>query len=298
MSSDQPTEHPSRLDRAARTGGRIRDAASRLDWTAKLSLGIILLLTVVAIFAPLFAPYDPLQEDYERTLEGPSVDHPAGTDFTGRDLLSRIIFGARTSLAVGVLSVVLGVMIGVPVGAIGGYYGGWIDELMMRSADVVISFPALVIALAIIGVMGSSILNLILVIGIVFSPQYARLVHGEVLSVKEEEYVEAALGTGLGNLGVLRRHVLPNAITPVIVQATFHIALAIIIEASLSFLGLGVQPPRPTWGVMIADGRRYLPDEWWISTFPGVAIMITVLAFNMLGDGLREVFDPRTVTES
>jgi len=290
-------DHPSRFERARRTAGRVRDAVRRLDWSAKLSLAVILVLVAVAAFAPILSPYDPLEENYERTLESPSADHPAGTDFTGRDLLSRIIFGGRTSLAVGILSVALGVAIGVPVGAVGGYYGGWIDEVLMRSADVVISFPALVIALAIIGVLGSSILNLIAVIGIVFSPQYARLIHGEVLSVKEEEYVEAARGTGLGHLGVLRRHVLPNAITPVIVQATFHIALAIIIEASLSFLGLGVQPPRPTWGVMIADGRRYLPDEWWISTFPGVAIMVTVLAFNMLGDGLREVFDPRTVTD-
>jgi peptide/nickel transport system permease protein len=167
----------------------------------------------------------------------------------------------------------------------------------MRTMDVIISFPALVLALAIIGVLGGSLWNLILVIGIVFSPQYARLIHGEVLSIKETEYVEAARGTGLSDLAVLGRHILPNAMTPVIVQATFHVALAIIIEASLSFLGLGVQPPRPTWGVMIADGRRYLPGEWWISTFPGIAIMITVLSFNLLGDGLREEYNPQLVNE-
>jgi ABC-type dipeptide/oligopeptide/nickel transport system permease subunit len=208
-----------------------------------------------------------------------------------------MIFGTRVSLAVGVGAVLLGVLIGVPIGSLGGYHGGWIDEITMRTMDVIISFPALVLALAIIGVLGGSLWNLILVIGIVFSPQYARLIHGEVLSIKETEYVEAARGTGLSDLAVLGRHILPNAMTPVIVQATFHVALAIIIEASLSFLGLGVQPPRPTWGVMIADGRRYLPGEWWISTFPGIAIMITVLSFNLLGDGLREEYNPQLVNE-
>ena len=288
---------PSRRDRIA---DRLRSAKGTYDEmgrAGRASLWLVVLLVATAAFAPVVAPYGPIEENYDRSLQSPSLDHPAGTDLTGRDVLSRMIFGTRVSLAVGVGAVLLGVLIGVPIGSVGGYYGGWIDEIAMRTMDVVISFPALVLALAIIGVVGGSLWNLILVIGVVFSPQYARLIHGEVLSVKESEYVEAAEGIGLGNLSILWRHVLPNAMGPVIVQATFHVALAIIIEASLSFLGLGVQPPQPTWGVMIADGRRYLPEEWWISVFPGFAIMITVLAFNLLGDGLREVYDPQLVDQ-
>lgn len=288
---------PSRRDRIA---DRLRSAKGTYDKmgrAGRASLWLIALLVATAALAPVVAPYGPTEENYDRSLQSPSLDHPAGTDLTGRDVLSRMIFGTRVSLAVGVGAVLLGVLLGVPIGSIGGYYGGWIDEIAMRSMDVVISFPALVLALAIIGVVGGSLWNLILVIGVVFSPQYARLIHGEVLSIKESEYVEAAEGIGLGNISILWRHVLPNAIGPVIVQATFHVALAIIIEASLSFLGLGVQPPQPTWGVMIADGRRYLPEEWWISVFPGFAIMITVLAFNLLGDGLREVYDPQLVDQ-
>lgn len=269
----------------------------RLDRSSRISFWLITIISVLAILAPLFAPYDPFQENYDQSLVGPSLHHPAGTDLFGRDILSRLIYGARVSLAVGVGAVVLGALIGVPIGAIGGYYGGWIDEVAMRTMDVLISFPALVLALAIIGAVGASLTNLIIIIGVVFSPQYARIVHGEVLSLKEEEYVEAAQSTGLGDFLIIRRHILPNAMTPVIVQATFHVALAIIIEASLSFLGLGVQPPRPTWGVMIANGREYLPGSWWVSVFPGIAIMITVLAFNLLGDGLRDEYDPRSVNE-
>ena len=269
----------------------------RLDRSSKVSLWIITGIKVLAILAPLFAPHDPFQENYDRSLAGPSLHHPAGTDLFGRDILSRLIYGARVSLAVGVGAVVLGALIGVPVGAIGGYFGGWIDEVAMRTMDVLISFPALVLALAIIGAVGASLTNLIIIIGVVFSPQYARIVHGEVLSIKEEEYVEAARSTGLSDLSIINDHILPNAMTPVIVQATFHVALAIIIEASLSFLGLGVQPPHPTWGVMIAEGREYLPDGWWVSVFPGLAIMIVVLAFNLLGDGLRDEYDPRSMTE-
>jgi ABC-type dipeptide/oligopeptide/nickel transport system permease subunit len=296
MSSEE-IAGPSRFERLWNVSQRSRVIYGRLDRTARVSLWLIGLVTLTAVFAPVVAPYSPNEENYDRSLASPSIDHPAGTDLTGRDVFSRLIFGTRVSLAVGVGAVLLGVLIGVPVGSLGGYHGGWIDEIAMRTMDIIISFPALVLALAIIGVLGGSLWNLVLVIGVVFAPQYARLIHGEVLSIKETEYVEAAKGTGLGDVGVLRRHVLPNAMTPVIVQATFHVALAIIIEASLSFLGLGVQPPRPTWGVMIADGRRYLPGEWWISVFPGIAIMITVLAFNLVGDGLREEYNPQLVNE-
>ena len=191
----------------------------------------------------------------------------------------------------------MAVAIGVPIGAVGGYIGGWVDEGLMRLMDIMMSFPSLVLALALVGALGPNLRNVILVIGIVYTPQYARLIRGSVLSVKEEEFVEAAENTGLGDTKILFKHVIPNAFTPVLVQGTFHVATAIIFEASLSFLGLGVQPPTATWGVMIADGRGYLPDQWWISTFPGIAIMITVMSFNLLGDGLRDELDPRSETE-
>ena len=269
----------------------------RLDRSAKVSLWIAVTIVVLAVAAPVVAPYGPAEPDYDASLSGPSADHPLGTDLTGRDILTRILFGARVSLLVGVVAVGMAVAIGVPIGAVAGYVGGWIDETLMRLMDIMMSFPSLVLALALVGALGPNLRNVILVIGIVYTPQYARLIRGSVLSVKEEEYVEAAENTGLGDVRILFKHVIPNAYTPVLVQGTFHVATAIIFEASLSFLGLGVQPPTATWGVMIADGRAYLPQEWWISTFPGLAIMVTVVAFNLLGDGLRDELDPRSATQ-
>jgi ABC-type dipeptide/oligopeptide/nickel transport system permease subunit len=269
----------------------------RLDRSAKVSLWIAVTIVVLAVAAPVIAPYGPAEPDYDASLSGPSADHPLGTDLTGRDILTRILFGARVSLLVGVVAVGMAVAIGVPIGAVAGYVGGWIDETLMRLMDIMMSFPSLVLALALVGALGPNLRNVILVIGIVYTPQYARLIRGSVLSVKEEEYVEAAENTGLGDVRILFKHVIPNAYTPVLVQGTFHVATAIIFEASLSFLGLGVQPPTATWGVMIADGRAYLPQEWWISTFPGLAIMVTVVAFNLLGDGLRDELDPRSATQ-
>lgn len=269
----------------------------RLDLSAKVSFWIVAAIVVLAVGAPLVAPYGPAQPDYDASLTGPSADHPLGTDLTGRDVLSRILFGARISLLVGVVAVGMAVAIGVPIGAVAGFVGGWVDEALMRLMDIMMSFPSLVLALALVGALGANLRNVILVIGIVYTPQYARLIRGDVLSVKEEEYVEAAKNTGLSDVKILGKHVIPNAFTPVLVQGTFHVATAIIFEASLSFLGLGVQPPTATWGVMIADGRGYLPDQWWISTFPGLAIMVTVMTFNLLGDGLRDELDPRSATE-
>jgi len=268
----------------------------RLDTGAQLSLWIVVGVITMAIAAPVLAPYDPAAQDYEASLSGPSMEHPLGTDLTGRDILSRLIFGTRASLKVGLVAVGMAIAVGVPLGSFAGYVGGWTDEVIMRAMDVVISIPALVLGLAIVGTLGAGLINVIAVVAIVYSPQYARLIRGSVLSEKEEEYVTAAENTGLRDTSILVKHILPNAMTPVLVQATYHVATAIILEASLSFLGLGVQPPTPTWGVMISSGRQYLPAEWWISTFPGLAIMVTVLAFNILGDGLRDEFDPRSVT--
>ncbi|WP_137285044.1 ABC transporter permease [Halorussus salinisoli] len=270
----------------------------RLDLAAQISLWAIISLILIAGAAPIITPYSPSAQDYDASLAGPSIDHPFGTDLTGRDVFTRLVFGARASLLVGLVAVGLAIAAGVPLGSIAGYTDrSWLDESIMRLMDMIISVPALVLGLALVGTLGASLENVILVIGIVYAPQYARVIRGQVLKVKEEEYVEAAKNTGLGHMTILRKHILPNAFAPVLVQATYHIATAIIIEASLSFLGLGVQPPTPTWGRMIANGRGYLPDAWWISTFPGLAIMITVLAFNLLGDGLRDEFDPRSVTE-
>lgn len=268
----------------------------RLDTSAQIAMWLLILVVFLAVTAPFIAPYGPAEQDPGASLVGPSAEHPLGTDLFGRDILSRLIFGSRVSLLVGVVAVGMAISIGVPLGSFAGFVGGWLDELIMRWMDIIISVPALVLGLAIVGTIGASLINVIIVIAIVYSPQYARLIRGSVLTVKEEDYIEAAESTGADDFTILVKHILPNALTPVLVQATYHVATAIIIEASLSFLGLGVQPPTATWGVMIADGRQYLPDEWWISVFPGIAIMITVLSFNILGDGLRDEFDPRSVT--
>lgn len=275
---------------------QLRGIYGRLNRSAQVSFWTVVGIVLIAAAAPLLAPFDPATQT-AASLTGPSLQHPLGTDLFGRDILSRLIYGARASLLVGIGAVGIAVTIGVPLGSVAGYVGGWLDEVIMRSMDMVISIPALVLGLAIIGTIGASLTNVIIVIAIVYSPQYARVIRGSVLSEKEEEYVEAATNTGLDDKRILLKHIIPNAFTPVLVQATYHVATAIIIEASLSFLGLGVQPPTPTWGVMIADGRQYLPTEWWISTFPGLAIMVTVLAFNVLGDGLQDEFDPRSVTQ-
>jgi ABC-type dipeptide/oligopeptide/nickel transport system permease subunit len=284
-------------DRVTAQVNRALQVYSNLDLISRVSLWMIIGIILVAVFADIIAPYDPIEPDYSASVEGPSLEHPLGTDLTGRDVLSRIIYGARVSLLVGVVAVSIAVTLGVAIGSIAGFRGGYTDEVLMRGVDVMISFPSLVLALALVGAIGASLQNIIIVIALVYTPQYARLIRGDVLSVKEEEFVEAARGTGLSELKVLRKHVIPNAFTPVFVQATFHVATAIIFEASLSFLGLGVQPPTPTWGVLIADGRQYLPEGWWISTFPGLAIMVTVLAFNIFGDGLRDEIDPKTETQ-
>jgi len=277
--------------------GDLAEIYTRLDLSAQVSLWVIVGLITVAVAAPVVAPYSPAEQHYDASLQSPSMQYLMGTDLTGRDIFSRLVFGARASLLVGTVAVGIAILVGVPLGSIAGHVGGWVDELIMRTMDVVMSIPALVLGLAIVGTMGAGLENVIAVIGVVYAPQYARVIRGSVLSVKEEDYIEAAENTGLGSFSILAKHIVPNAFTPVIVQASYHVATAIILEASLSFLGLGVQPPTPTWGRMIASGRSYLPTKWWITVFPGLAIMVTVLAFNLLGDGLRDEFDPRSVTE-
>lgn len=289
-----------------RLGDRLRDdiAANirmyhRFDFLAKVSVGYLGFALFVAVLAPVLAPFEPQTQHYEALLAGPLEVNRflLGTDIFGRDVLSRLMYGARVSLLVAFGAVAFAMITGCTAGSVAGWSGGKVDETIMRGADMIFAFPSLVLALALIAVTGPSIRNLILVIGIVYTPQYARLIRSSILSVKEEPYIEAARSTGLSSRRVLIRHAIPNAMTPVIVQASFHMAWAMLLEASLSFLGLGVQPPTASWGIMIANGRSEMPVAWWLMTFPGIAIMMTVLSFNFIGDALQSEFDPHEITE-
>jgi peptide/nickel transport system permease protein len=249
----------------------------------------------LAVLAPLLAPYDPsLQGDLVRMrLAGPSPEHLLGTDQFARDILSRMLYGARVSLSIGFIAVAISASLGTLVGAVAGYLGGWVDSVLMRTVDVVISFPRLILLITIIAVFQPSIFLIVVVLGLTQWPGTARLVRGEVLSLREREFIQAAEVLGFSRVRILARHLVPNALVPVIVAATLGIGNTIVLEAGLSFLGLGVQPPTPSWGTMVADGRNFLTRAWWLSTFPGLAIVAVVLAFNLLGDGLRDALDPR-----
>ncbi len=254
---------------------------------------IILLIVLMAIFAPLLAPYDPTEQDYEALLLPPSWEHPFGTDDLGRDILSRIIYGSRYTLLVGIGVVLIVAVVGSLLGFIAGYYRGKLDTLIMRLVDVMLSVPVLVLALAIAGALGGGLINVIIAIGAVGWTQFARLVRGEVLHIRGTEYIKAAKALGANDFQIIFFHLAPNMVAPVIVYTTLYIPSAILWAASLSFLGLGVQPPIPEWGALIADGRSYLSYAWWIATMPGLAIMLTVLGFNFMGDGLRDALDPK-----
>lgn len=261
--------------------------------TAMAGLSITLGVFMIAVLAPFISPHNPLEITMGIRLHPPSLANPLGTDALGRDILSRILWGSRVSLLVGGISVGIGLTLGVPLGLISGYYMGKIDYLISRTTDVLLSFPGLILALAISAALGVSIVNAMIAVGIVMAPRFTRLARGVVLSIRENEYIQAAKAVGTRDSMIILRHVLPNSLAPIVVQATISLAFAIIIEASLSFLGLGVQPPTPSWGSMISDGRAYLRTAPWISTFSGLAIMITVLSLNLFGDGLRDALDPR-----
>jgi peptide/nickel transport system permease protein len=270
----------------------------RRSATALAGVAIVIMLGLVAIFADVLAPQSPIASDQSHTFERPSWDHPLGTDQLGRDMLSRIVHGTRISLAVGVSSVLLALFVGVPLGMIAGYYGGRIDALVMRAMDLVLAFPIylLAIILMVIFTPTAGLLGTIKVVGaiaIVRVPIYARLVRGSVLSVKEKEYVEACRALGVRDPSILVRHVLPNCLAPIIVTTTLGIATSIIVEATLSFLGLGTQPPTPSWGWDLKANVAFIHQNLWLSLFPGLAIFITVLGFNLFGDGLRDALDPR-----
>ncbi|MDR7419618.1 MAG: ABC transporter permease [Armatimonadota bacterium] len=272
-----------------------RAAARRLrrNRGAIAGLYLVLALVAVAVFAGSLAPYDPIKINPDSALQPPNRQFLLGTDTLGRDILSRLVHGARISLRVGLVSVGIAAALGTTLGLLAGYYGRWLDLGIMRFIDLLLAFPNVLLALAIIAILGPSIFNLMIAVGISATPAYARLVRGSVLSAKENTYVEAARAVGCHDRLIIRRHILPNVLAPLIVLSTLGMAGAILTGAALSFLGLGVQPPTPEWGVMLSDGRNYLRRAWWITTFPGVAIMMTVLAINMLGDGLRDALDPR-----
>jgi peptide/nickel transport system permease protein len=266
--------------------------------TAVAGLMMIVALYLVALVTPLVAPHDPsFQGDLltERYV-GVSAEHPLGTDQFSRDVFSRLLYGARISLLIGFVAVGISVTIGTLVGAVAGYIGGVVDGVIMRFVDMVISFPQLVLLITIIAFFEPSIFLITAVLGLTLWPTTARIVRGEVLSLREREFVQAARALGYSKRRIILRHLIPNALAPVIVAATLGIGQTIVLEAGLSFLGLGVQPPTPSWGTMVADGRNVLLNAWWLSTFPGLAIVLTVLSFNLVGDGLRDALDPRLRT--
>ena len=259
-----------------------------------LGAAIVLLIVASAVFAPALAPHAPTTADLRARLATPFQSHYIlGADAIGRDILSRIIFGARISLIVGVASVAAASIIGTVVGLLAGYFGGLLDTVLMRLADIQLAFPFILLAITVIAVIGPGLWKLVLVMAFAQWVQYARIVRGQVLSIRETDYVQAATSLGAGHGRILVRHVLLNALTPVTVLATLGIANNILLEAGLTFLGLGVDPTIPSWGGMLADGRNYIERAWWVSTFPGLAITVTVLGFNLLGDWLRDTLDPR-----
>lgn len=260
---------------------------------ALVGLGIVLFFILLAIFAPLIAPYSYDGQKLSDKHLSPSAEHWFGTDEFGRDILSRIIYGSRLSLWVGFLSVAGSVVVGSFLGIIAGYYGKWIDTIISRLFDIVLAFPSILLAIAVVAVLGPSLQNALIAIAIVNVPTFGRLLRSRVLSVKEEEYVTAAKAIGMGDARILLHHVLPNSLAPIIVQGTLAIATAIIECAALGFLGLGAQPPSPEWGKMLADSRQFIIQAPWTVLFPGIAIMLTVLGFNLMGDGLRDALDPR-----
>lgn len=262
---------------------------------AVFGLGVVILLLFTAIFADFIAPYEPAEQNYNALKEPPSLDHPFGTDQYGRDVFSRVVYGSRYAVFLGVVIVGIEMALGVTLGLIAGYYGGLVESTIMRVVDIALSMPALVLALAIAGMLGGGLFPLIVAVSLVGWRGFARLVRGDVKSVMEEEYIDSAEAAGLSDFRTITRYVLPNAASSIIVYATLTIPTVILWSAGLSFLGMGVQPPKPEWGAILAAGRGEIDSAWWIATFPGLAIMVTVIGFNGLGDGLRDALDPRQV---
>lgn len=271
----------------------------RHDAVAIVGLVVVVISALVAIFAPALAPGDPIKNSLldrltpPMWLDGGSAKHPLGTDTLGRDVASRLLYGARVSLIVGFAAVVISGLVGVALGLLSGFYRGWLDDLLMRLGDVQLAFPVLVLAVAVLAVLGANLLNLIIVLAVTSWITYARIVRGETLSLREREFVDAARALGARDGWILSRHILPNVLPPITVVATFSVARVIIAEASLSFLGLGLPAPTPSWGAMLDEGRNYITTGWWLALFPGLAILAVVLGINVVGDWLRDALDPR-----
>jgi peptide/nickel transport system permease protein len=258
-----------------------------------LALALIAVFALCALLAPVLAPYDPLAQELGQRLRPPSLEHWLGTDSLGRDIASRLLYGARISLIIGVVVVASAGVVGTAIGLIAGYAGGLVDEALMRLTEVFLAFPALILAMAIAGALGPSLTNAIIAIAAVTWAVYARLTRGQILSLRRREFVEAARAMGASRTRIVVRHLLPNALAPIMIQASFDLGSSIIAAAGLSFIGFGAQPPTPEWGVMISEGRNYISTQPWLSLFPGLAILLAVGSFNLLGDGLRDAFDPR-----
>ena len=264
------------------------------SWPAAVSLLILLVVIGLTIFAPWVTSYDPIRGNLRERLQPPTVEHVLGTDEQGRDMLTRIIFGGRIALMVGVFSLLIGLVFGVTMGLLSGYYGGWVDTIVMRVTDLILAFPYILLVIAIVSILGPDIFNAMIAIGVRIIPEFARLVRSIVLSIRSKEYVLSARSVGASDLRIIIRHVLPNCTAPIIVTSTLLLAGAILAEASLSFLGLGAQPPDPSWGTMVARGRDYLVTHPHLSIAPGMAILIVVYSLNVFGDWLRDLLDPQT----
>jgi peptide/nickel transport system permease protein len=273
----------------------LREAWRRLKMNraAICGLAVIVVLVTSALMAPWIAPYDPAKMDVRARLQGPSLEHVLGTDNFGRDIFSRIVYASRISLVIGFVAVGIGALFGGIAGAVSGYYGRWLDSLLMRAMDVLLSIPQIILAIAIVGAMGASLLNLMIAVGISVLPRYARLVRASAMSLRDMEFIEAARAAGASDLRIILQNIIPNCMAPLIVLSTLGVAQAILSAATLSFLGLGIQPPTPEWGSMLSDGRQFLRNAPHITIFPGLAIVIVVMALNMLGDGLRDALDPK-----
>jgi len=263
------------------------------DPRALFGFGVVAVTSLMAVLAPVLSPFEPNRPDFLAALTGPSATHPFGTDELGRDILTRILYGARVSLTVGIVSVFGSLVVGGLVGLVAGYLGGTWDGLLMRAMDVIFAFPSILLALAVTAILGPSLTNAMIAIAIVYVPVFARLARGQVLTVRELAFVEASVALGARRLTIMLRHIAPNIVGPLIIQGSLLFASAIITESYLSFLGLGIQPPTPSWGNMLRNAISFLDMAPWMAAFPGIAIFLVVLGFNLLGDGLRDLFDPR-----
>lgn len=301
---------PTTIDGLPETGDRLERLAEqrratqgnrlwrRLKSERKAFVGVIVLLflVLVALFGSVLAPYGPDENDFGMMV-GPSLDHPMGTDSFGRDLFSRIILGTRVSLSIGLAAAFLAMIVGVTLGVLAGYYGGWLDSLIMRLIDLLWAFPVIILTVGMVAIFGAGARNVIIAVALAYIDDFARVVRGEVLRLREEEYMVAARSMGARDMRIMGRHTLPNIAAPIIVQATFAVGLGILAESGLTFLGLGVDPSTPTWGLALNEGRDFVRNAWWISVFPGLAIVFTVLALNLFGDGLRDTLDVRGVDD-